>query len=89
MQLLEKANQALARAQGCSDWDNLSTEKQESFRCGVRAVLEAVRDPDSDMAEAGAEIIRNVGPAETELAYLTDASDMWRYMIDVLLGQVG
>lgn len=89
MQLIDKAAQALARTQGCYDWDSLSAEKQKSFRCGVRAVFEAVRSPDTGMAEAGAEIIRNVGPAETESAYLSDAADMWSYMIDVLLGQAG
>jgi hypothetical protein len=61
---------------------------QVRLKSGVRAVLEALRDPDMAMIEAGVEIIRNVGAAESEAAYVTDAADTWRYMINVLLGEV-
>lgn len=88
MQLVENACHALARSQGCGDWESLSPEMQRRFKCGVRAVLEALRSPDTAMTEAGAEIIRNVGAAESEAAYLTDAADTWHYMVNVLLGEV-
>ena len=87
MRLVDKAARELARAQGSADWDMLVPEAQERFRSGVRAVLEALRDPDPIMAEAGAEIIRNVGPAESDAAHRSDAATTWRFMIDALLSE--
>lgn len=87
MRLVDEAAQALAQAQGCADWNVLGSDEQERFRSGVRAVLGALRDPDAVMAEAGAEIIRNVGPAESDAAHRSDAATTWRFMIDALLGE--
>lgn len=58
-------------------------------RClrAARAVLQAIREPDEEMSEAGAELIRNVGRAESEEAYQSDAVNTWRYMIDAALGE--
>jgi len=47
-------------------------------------ILNALREPDEAMAEAGAEIIRNVGPSESDSAYANDAVNTWRFMIDAL-----
>lgn len=87
MALIDKAAMALAQMQGAGDWDGLAPEAQEQFRSGVYAVLSALRDPDAVMAEAGAEIIRNVGPAETGAAHRSDAVNTWRFMVDALLGE--
>lgn len=87
MALIDEAAMALAQMQSAGDWDNLAPEAQEQFRSVVYAVLSALRDPDAVMAEAGAEIIRNVGPAQSEVAHLSDAVNTWRYMIDALLGE--
>jgi hypothetical protein len=53
----------------------------------VHAVLQAIREPDEEMSEAGAEIIRNVGRDEAAEAYQGDAVNTWRYMIDAALGE--
>lgn len=85
MRLLECAAQALALSKG-DDWEGLSLGERTHYEDGARAVLEALRDPDTRMTEAGAEIIRNVGPAESEAAHRSDAANTWRFMIDALLG---
>lgn len=89
MRLVDKAARALAHSQGCDDWDGLTPEAQARFGRAVRAVLDALRDPDEVMAEAGAEIIRNVGPAESKAAHLSDAVNTWRFMMDTLRGGRG
>ncbi|MBB4858083.1 1,4-alpha-glucan branching enzyme [Novosphingobium chloroacetimidivorans] len=57
----------------------------ERFLPHVRAVLQAVREPSSEMKEAGAEIVRNVHVEESEAAFASDAADTWRFMIDTAL----
>lgn len=84
MGLIDRAAQALALAQDGVDWDHLAPETQARFRENVRLVLNALREPDEAMAEAGAEIIRNVGPSESDTAHASDAVNTWRFMIDAL-----
>lgn len=84
MGLIDRAAKALALAQSGDDWDNLAPEVQARFKENVRAVLDALRDPDEVMAEAGAEIICNVGPFESAAAHANDAVNTWRFMIDAL-----
>ncbi|MEO6091653.1 MAG: hypothetical protein ABIT04_09425 [Novosphingobium sp.] len=86
MNLINRAAWVLAESQtGSNDWGSLGPGEQKQFHDGVRAVLKSLRDPDERMAEAGAEIIRNVGAAESAAAHLNDAANTWRLMIDVLL----
>jgi hypothetical protein len=86
MNLIERAARALAASQiGRDDWDSLDSAQRLLFLQGTRAVLKCLRDPDTHMAQAGAEIIRNVGEAESEFALRSDAENTWRFMIDVLL----
>ena len=86
MNLIDRAACALAASQtGGKDWELLGPAQQKQFQEGVRAVLQSLRDPDERMAEAGAEIIRSVGPEESNAAHLSDAANTWRFMIDVLL----
>jgi hypothetical protein len=86
MTLLDRAARALAASQmGRDDWDTLNSDQKVLFQQGTRAVLKCLRDPDIRMAQAGAEIIRNVGQAESEFALLSDAENTWRFMIDALL----
>ncbi len=85
MRLIDQAARALAQADG-NEWDGLDPARQQRFRDGVHAVLVALRDPDDIMAEAGAEIIRSVGSAESHAAHLSDAVNTWRYMMDALQG---
>lgn len=51
----------------------------------VHAVLSAIREPDEAMKQAGSEIIRHVGPDASEEAYLSDAANTFRFMIDAVL----
>jgi hypothetical protein len=86
MNLIDRAARALAASQQGQDaWDKLDVAGQERFRDGVRVALNALRDPDDRMAQAGAEIIRNVGREESGAAHLNDAANTWRFMIDALL----
>ena len=50
----------------------------------VRSVLEALHEPSARMAEAGAALIRYVGPEESEAGYQSDAANVWRFMIDAM-----
>lgn len=86
MQLVEKAARALAQARG-GEWDALPPEDRRLLRRDVRAVVLALRDPDAAMAEAGAEIVGNVGPGESRAAHLNDAVNTWRFMVDALLDE--
>ena len=88
MSLMDQAARALAASQrGHDDWESLDMARRHQFRRDVCAILKAVRDPDDRMAEAGTAIIRNVGLAESETAYLNDAANTWRLMIDALLDE--
>lgn len=88
MNLIDHAARELARLEaGGHNWDILDELAQDKFRNAVRVVLDALRDPDQLMEEAGAEIIRNVGRAEAETAYRNDAANTWRFMIEALLGE--
>lgn len=86
MNLMDRAARALAAGLG-DDWYALDTAAQTRLRDSVHAVLKALRQPDMRMTEAGAEIIRNVGPEESDAAYLSDAANTWCFMIDALLGE--
>ena len=41
------------------------------------------------MMHAGAEIARQVGPNESDHAFLNDAANMWRLMVDAALAERG
>ncbi|WP_313536832.1 hypothetical protein [Sphingomonas sp.] len=85
MSLIDGAARALTSATGGPPWEDLDAKAQDFARERVRAVLKALRDPDVRMAQAGAEIIRNVGPAESWEAHLNDAQNVWGFMVDALL----
>lgn len=85
MSLVERGARALAASTMGSDWDTLDAPLREKLKDDVRAVVRALRDPDARMKEAGAEIISNVRPSESEEAHLNDAANTWRFMIDAAL----
>lgn len=88
MNLIDHAAQALAVAlHGREGADALAALDRDRLRQAVHAVLASLRDPDEDMAQAGAEIIRNVGEAESHEAHLSDAANTWRFMMDALLAR--
>lgn len=85
MTLITSAARALMAVQGNPYWERLDADTQDRARESVRVILKELRDPDVDMAQAGSEIIRNIGPAESPEAHLNDAQNVWRFMIDKLL----
>lgn len=88
MSSIEQAARALAASEGRLDaWELLAPASQENLKNRVRIVLNAIREPDINMIEAGAEIVRHVGPHESDEAHLGDAANVWRFMIDVLVGK--
>lgn len=88
MTLIERGVQALAMSlYGHAGAAALSVPERDQLGKAVHAVLASLRDPDEEMAEAGAEIIRNVGEAESHKAHLSDAANTWRFMMDVLLAK--
>jgi len=85
---MEQAARALAELEGGNaDWGAMDAASKEQFKTLVRTILNALREPDIRMMEAGAQIVRHVGGNESEEALLSDAANVWRFMIDVLLGE--
>ncbi|CAM5537743.1 hypothetical protein [Sphingobium scionense] len=90
MKPIERAARALCRLDGhpqagVSDADM----PWEDYLPQVRAVLEALHEPSDWMAEAGAELLRHVGADEGEQGYRQDAADIWRYMLDSMVKDIG
>ncbi len=89
MAFMERAARALAASLDGRDWDSLDANLQKRFRMAARAVLETLHEPDEFMMEAGAEIVRHVGPDESDDAYRNDAANIWRLMASATLAQNG
>lgn len=70
------------------DWNDPDAELlRRMYRENARVAIAAIREPDEFMAQAGAEIVRHIGPDESDDAYLNDAANTWRLMIDAALGE--
>ena len=70
------------------DWNDPDAELLRQFyRKNACAAIAAVREPDEFMMQAGAEIVRHVGPDESDEAFLNDAANMWRLMVDAALAE--
>lgn len=82
---IERAARALCKLGGHSEDGECDGKPMwRSYLPQVRAVLEALHEPSARMAEAGAEIIRHVGPEESDAGYQSDAANVWRFMIDAV-----
>lgn len=55
-----------------------------SYLPQAQTVLEAIHEPSLRMMEAGATVIRYVGPEESQSGYQGDAANVWRFMIDAM-----
>lgn len=84
---IERGVQALAVSLEAGDSAALDAESRRKFAGAVRAVLEAVREPDQLMMESGAEIVRYVGNSESDEAYRDDAANIWRSMVAAVLAE--
>ncbi len=70
------------------DWNDPDGELlRQLYRDNARAAIAALRDPDELMIRAGAEIIRHIGPDESDDAFLNDAANTWRLMVDAALSE--
>jgi len=86
---IERAAHAMyAAVQPEWDWNDPDAELlRHMYRENARVAIKAIREPDELMAQAGAEIVGHVGPDEPHEAYLNDAAEIWRLMIDAALGE--
>ncbi|KEZ14499.1 hypothetical protein CP98_04841 [Sphingobium yanoikuyae] len=90
MKPIERAARTLCRLDGHPrDGASEADLPWEDYLPQVRAVLKAVYEPSEWMAEAGAELLRHVRAGEAEQGYRQDAADIWRYMIDSMVKDVG
>ena len=72
------------------DWNDPDAELlRQLYRKNACAAIAAIREPDEFMMHAGAEIARQVGPNESDHAFLNDAANMWRLMVDAALAERG
>ncbi|WP_380805181.1 hypothetical protein [Sphingobium tyrosinilyticum] len=85
MSPIERAARALCKLEGHPDDGERECQSSwPSYLPQVRAVLEAIHEPSLRMMEAGATIIRYVGPEESSSGYQGDAANAWRFMIDAM-----
>jgi hypothetical protein len=70
------------------EWSDPGAEfLRRMYRDNVRAAIAALREPDDLMVQAGAEIVRHIGPDESDEAFLNDAANIWRLMVDAVLSE--
>lgn len=70
------------------DWNDPDAELlRRMYRKNARAAIAALREPDDLMVQAGAEIVRHIGPDESDEAFLSDAANIWRLMADAALAE--
>lgn len=82
---IERAARALCKFDGHpEDGEREGKPLWQSYLPHVRLVLEALHEPSTHMTEAGATLIRYVGPEESEAGYQSDAANVWRFMIDAM-----
>jgi hypothetical protein len=84
---IERAARALSALEAKADAGDLPPDEGMEWRRHIPqviAVIEALHEPGASMKEAGAEVIRHIGPDESTLAYQSDAANIWRFMIDAI-----
>jgi hypothetical protein len=82
--LIRAARALVLKESGTDSFDALSDELQEQVIESVKAVMEALREPDPVMAQAGAEIVRKAHSEDGHTAFEGDAANVWRAMIDAV-----
>jgi len=82
---IERAARALCKLDGhAEEGEREGKPLWRSYLPQARAVLEAIHEPSLRMTEAGATVIRYVGPEESPSGYESDAANVWRFMIDAM-----
>lgn len=90
MNPIEKAARALCAVHGDNPDDAIDgAVRWTHYTPHVAAVLKALHEPSPAMKEAGSEIIRHVGHEESKQGHLSDAANVWRFMMDVLHQEAG
>ncbi|MGO4166840.1 hypothetical protein EDF58_101748 [Novosphingobium sp. PhB57] len=86
MPLIERAAQALAKAQHDGDeFHRLTPDAQEQLRENVRTVIRALRVPTPVMCEAGHKLLEH---ERGHSVGNSDAHDAWQVMIDAAIGSM-
>jgi len=82
---IERAARALCKLDGhAENGEREGKPLWQSYLPHVRVVFEAIYEPSPRMREAGASLIRYVGPEESASGYQGDAANAWRFMIDAM-----
>jgi hypothetical protein len=82
---IERAARALCKLDGHpEDGEREGKPLWQNYVLQIRVVLDAIHEPSLHMTEAGATIIRYVGPEESSSGYQSDAANVWRFMIDAM-----
>jgi hypothetical protein len=81
--MLKRAARALHASESAGEqaWDDLDVITRSAFKRDAAAVIEAIREPDEAVIDAGDEII-GACHGQQEPA---DAVDVWAVMIDTIL----
>jgi len=89
MMPIERAAKAMYDAvQPDWEWSDPEAELlRRMYRENALAAIAALREPDELMIQAGAEIVRHISPDESDDAFLNDAANIWRLMVDAALGE--
>lgn len=66
--------------------DGQPSEMWERYVPAARAVLDAIREPDAAMLEAGAVVVKAAIDGQSERAQEEDAATIWRYMVGTSSG---
>jgi hypothetical protein len=73
--MIERVARAIAGCETADDWGDLTSHWQEQFRKEARAAIEAMREPTTDMCEAGWDGFDDANVARS----------VWHAMIDAAL----
>lgn len=90
MRPIERAARALCTLDGKPEDEDFEGHPMwHSYMPQVVAVLDALHEPSELMKEAGSEIFKGYNPEQSDYAHLSDAANVWRYMIDSMRRDAG
>ncbi|MFZ2998148.1 hypothetical protein [Sphingobium sp.] len=90
MKPIERAARTLCALDGKLEDDDFKGKPMwQSYLPRVLAVVDALHEPSEVMKEAGSEIFKGYNPEQSNHAHLSDAANVWRYMIDSMRRDAG
>lgn len=87
MTLIERAARAMYdTVQPEWEWDDPDAGPlRKMYRDNARAAIMALQEPSEEMIDAGADIVRSVEKAESDIAIRDDTKSIWSMMIGAAL----